>query len=52
MKRTVKSCYKCMKLFVMNSNTDYGKFCKNCSSEIQKKSESKLSEYLELKYNN
>jgi len=51
MKRTVKSCYKCTKLFLVNNNTEHGKYCKNCSIKIQKKAENRLTDYLEIKFN-
>ncbi len=51
MKRTVKSCCKCAKLFLVINNTEHGKHCKNCSIIVQKKTENKLSEYMEIKFN-
>jgi len=52
MKRTVKSCQKCEKIYIVLSNIVNGEFCKICRTKIQKKSKIKLSEYMELKFNN
>jgi rRNA maturation endonuclease Nob1 len=52
MKRTVKSCHECGKVYMVFSNLVNGEFCKICRTKIQRKSKIKLSEYMELKFNN
>ena len=37
MKRTVKSCYECKKIYMVFSNLVIGEYCKLCRNEIQKK---------------
>ena len=52
MKRTVNSCYECKKIYIVFSNLVNGVYCKICRNEIQKKTKVKLSEYMDLKFNN
>ena len=52
MKRTVKTCNECSKLFIVYSNVANGEVCKNCRSLKQKKDEDRLLEYLQSKYGN
>jgi len=52
MKRTVKSCYDCKRLYKVYTNIINGEYCKFCRIKIQRKSELKLSKYLQIKYNN
>ncbi len=52
MKRTVKSCDNCKRLYKVYTNIVNGEYCKFCRMKMQNKSETKLSEYLHIKYNN
>ena len=52
MKRTVKSCQDCERMFMVYKNMINGKYCKICRTKIQRQSESNLSEYIQMKYNN
>ena len=52
MNRTVQSCYECKKIHKVYSYWVNGQYCKRCLNEIQKQTEVKLSEYMDLKFNN
>jgi len=51
MKRTVKPCCNCQRMFVVYNNIINGLFCKICRIKKQKETEIKLSEYMQMKYN-
>ena len=50
MKRTVKSCANCNKIFILYINSINGEYCKRCRTMKQKISELKLSDYMQVKY--
>jgi len=52
MEKIVKSCHECKELFIFYINSYNHKFCKSCRIENQKKTELKLYEYMQMKYNN
>tara|TARA_Y100000996_G_scaffold97150_2_gene69643 strand:+ start:1130 stop:1309 length:180 start_codon:yes stop_codon:yes gene_type:complete len=51
MKNTVKKCQICDKIFLIKSNIICGEYCRICSKKKQNEAESKLSEYMDNKYN-
>ena len=51
MKRTVKPCCDCNRMFIVYNNVINGHFCKICRMKKQKETENKLHEYIRVKYN-
>jgi len=52
MKKTVKSCSDCKKLFIYLSNDLEINVCKKCRNERQENAQLKLIEYMQIKYYN
>ncbi|MBI45017.1 MAG: hypothetical protein CMG66_02485 [Candidatus Marinimicrobia bacterium] len=52
MKKTVKSCSDCKKLFICLSNDLEINVCKKCRNERQENAQLKLIEYMQMKYYN
>ena len=50
MKKTVKSCCNCERMFIVYVNVSNGQLCKMCRRKKQRETEIKLSEYLQIKY--